>query len=313
MRNLLGTLILWLLWISYAKSQNLVPNSSFEDTISCPTSISQFNKVQFWVNPTQASPDYFNACDPNPYNANVPYTAFGFQNARTGSGIAGFYTGGPCLSPSGAREYIQIAFTNTLTAGKEYYTSFYVNLSDWARFATSKIGAYISASAPTRSDMLNINATPQIENTQGFVTDTLNWTLISGTYTAQGGEKYITIGNFYDEINTDTLNMGLGSSGFSCHYYFIDDVSVIDVESLGISPEIEKALKVYPVPCSTLLNIETRLYGIGKLVDILGKEIKTFSVEGDQTVNVVDLLPGVYFLHLNTEKGNFTRKIIVQR
>ena len=136
--------------------------------------------------------------------------------------------------------------------------------------------------------------------------------LIQDTITSNGTEAYLTIGNFNVDSQSDTTYLGWFSSN-NIAYYYIDDVSVIDIASLGISPEIEMEFKVYPVPCTDFLNIETRLHGTGKLVDILGKEIKTFFIEGDQTVNVADLLPGVYFLHVNTGKGHFTRKIIVQR
>ncbi len=38
--------------------------------------------------------------------------------------------------------------------------------------------------------------TPQINETT-VITDTANWTLVSGLFIANGGEQYIIIGNFY--------------------------------------------------------------------------------------------------------------------
>ena len=41
-------------------AQNLVPNPSFEDYTSCPTSVAQITLATPWVTPTTGSPDYFN-------------------------------------------------------------------------------------------------------------------------------------------------------------------------------------------------------------------------------------------------------------
>ena len=62
------------------------------------------------------------------------------------------------------------------------------------------------------------------------ITDTLNWIKVSGIYIAQGGEKYITIGNFFDNAHTyeDTLN---AQSQYIEAYYYIDDVSVLEINS----------------------------------------------------------------------------------
>ena len=63
-------------------SQNLVPNSSFEDTVHCPTST---NQVFNWSNPTQCFPDYFNSCSVADGNAvHVPNNIWGNQNAHSG-------------------------------------------------------------------------------------------------------------------------------------------------------------------------------------------------------------------------------------
>jgi hypothetical protein len=289
-------------------SQNLVPNPSFEDTVNCPTAIGQLSMSKFWINPTQASPDYFNICSTANFDwAHVPDNGFGFQNARTGNAYGGFYTGGQCLSPSGLREYVQIALTSVLAPGSQYFVSFYVSRSNIMKYATSKIGAYISVVAPTRNDMLGINVAPQIENNLGFITDTLNWVQISGVYTAQGGEQYITIGNFYDEAGTDTLNMG---SGGNCHYYYIDDVSVID-STLGIESNLIGQLKIFPNPANSILNIEARLQDAQiKIYDVLGNELLCEMLSYKKQVDISDFRKGIYLLRLQEKGKIYTSKFV---
>jgi len=293
------------------KAQNLVSNPSFEDTISCPTSTSQLNKCLNWINPTQASPDYFNSCSTaNGGVAHIPDNGFGFQYAHAGNGYAGFYTGGPGNGANN-REYVQTALTTTLIAGKEYYVSFNVNLSNMARYAISKMGAYLSVIAPTRNDTKVINYTPQIKNSSGFITDTINWIQVSGYYSAQGGEQYLTIGNFYDDSVMDTLYINHGIYGFSAGYYYIDDVSVID-STMGIS-EIykENYVKVFPNPANDFLNVECKLPDAElKVFNILGNEVTQAKISYKGQIDISNLNKGVYFIRLQTESGIFTSRFI---
>jgi len=89
-------------------------------------------------------------------------------------------------------------------------------------------GAYFS---PTMvSDMSTIVNLPyqlQIESPAGVpISDEINWVKISGTYTAIGNETFITIGNFHPTSQTTSDSLG-GSWHWA--YYFIDDVSVIEI------------------------------------------------------------------------------------
>jgi hypothetical protein len=48
----------------------------------------------------------------------------------------------------------------------------------------------------------------------------------SWTYTAVGGERYFTIGNFYNNANTTIVNVGPSSLN-PYAYYYIDDISIV--------------------------------------------------------------------------------------
>jgi len=212
-------------------SQNLVLNPGFENFSTCPVGFSQFNGyIQNWVSPNTASPDCYNTCaNPNP--AGVPVNGNGYQPAHSGNGYAGIYT-----TPGSYREFIQVALSSTLIAEYKYTFSMYVNLHNKSDDATDDIGAYISATAPSSTDngFLNGNPSPQINNPSGnVITDTMNWTLITGQYTATGGEKFITIGHFHDDAHTtyQTVNTGSHLQG---SYYYIDDVSLVNSGALPV-------------------------------------------------------------------------------
>jgi hypothetical protein len=86
----------------------------------------------------------------------------------------------------------------------------------------------------------NVNyAIPQVLNFDNpIIGDTLNWSKVSAIITAQGGEKYITLGNFSDDAHTNkkiinsTVNSGTG--------YYLDDISVIPLDSYNLNADAGK-------------------------------------------------------------------------
>lgn len=82
-------------------------------------------------------------------------------------------------------------------------------------------------------------ANPQIVNYGNPVLgDTLNWIKVSGVFKATGGEKYLTLGNFkYDnETNTSQIQ----ANGSAKAGYYIDDVSVIPLDSFNLKANAGK-------------------------------------------------------------------------
>ena len=202
--------------------QNLVPNPGFESFDVCPTGFSEFTGyVSNWVDPTAANPDYMNACA-NPLPAGVPQNGVGYQQTHGGDGYAGAYFDGGGFYT----EYIQVQLTSPMIAGQTYGFEMYVVLHNKSEYATDDIGAYFSVAAPTSAGTgyFSGNPLPQIVNPPGnVITDTLNWQLISGTYTATGGEEYLTIGHFKPDSLTTFIQLPYGNLG---PYYYMDDISV---------------------------------------------------------------------------------------
>lgn len=210
---------------------NLVPNNGFELHTTCPGGFSQFNGyVSNWVSPNTASPDYMNSCA-NPLPAGVPQNGIGYQAPHSGNAYAGTYT----FSGTIYREFIQVQLTSPLTAGQEYLFSMYAVLHNKSHTAVDDLGAYFSVTAPNASTagMLSGSPQPQLSNPYGnVITDTLNWTLISGTYTATGGEQYLTLGHLKSDANTTYLSLPYGTVGA---YYYFDDISLTEINILPIT------------------------------------------------------------------------------
>jgi OOP family OmpA-OmpF porin len=292
-----------------SQAQNLVPNPSFEDTIKCPTNPGQLNRTALWISPTAASPDYFNSCDPTIYGMNIPYTGFGYQNSHSGNAMAGFYAFQKGIP--NYREYIQVKLTDTLQQNHKYYVSFRINLTNWSQYSLSSIGAYLSSNPISTGGSSVLNYTPQIQSNPLIqLSDTVNWMLIADTLISDGTEEYITIGNFKNDGQSDTVYLGWWSSN-NIAYYYIDDVSVIDVLDLGISEAANIGLRVFPNPASSTLSIEARLQDAeAKICDVLGNVLLSEKLNYKKQLNISQFPKGIYFLQLQEEGKNYTSKFV---
>ncbi|MGQ0828763.1 MAG: gliding motility-associated C-terminal domain-containing protein [Bacteroidota bacterium] len=230
MKQALTFLFCFLYFYKMYAQANLVPNPSFEDTINCPTNIGQINNCAAWYNPNTGSPDYFNSCAFVITDASVPTNAFGYQYPRTGNAYAGLYVYQDFMD---VREYIQVQLINALKEDSTYCVSFYVCLDNYSNTAITQIGLYFSNNSITKNDYYVFNVIPHIISpTSQFLDDTTNWVEVSSLYTAQGGESYITIGNFKTDANTDTISWDLNNPNcfpfcYPKSHYYIDDVSVL--------------------------------------------------------------------------------------
>lgn len=218
--------------INFVCSQNLVPNPSFELYNACPPSYSQIDYTGNWNQPTDhyGTSDFIHTCSSPVPSSAINY--FKVTNLFHGNGCAGLYT------YKNAREYIQTKLVTPMVANVNYRVSFRVKKATGSLFVScNRIGMYISAGPinGAKNSSALTSYVPQIEYTN-FITDTANWTLVSGIYKAVGGEDYITLGNFRDDLSSVSLG---GKEGLA--YYLIDSVIIeksITKAKFGISDSV---------------------------------------------------------------------------
>ena len=290
-------------------SQNLVPNPSFETYTLCPNANSQIESAVPWTAATAtSSTDYFNACSTN---FNVPYYQSGYQNAKTGNAYAALWF---FQSPD-YREYLQVQLTSPLIQNKTYYIEFFINLHDANIISPcNNIAANLSISRPFTSNFGELQSlTPHIMLPGNpLITDTLNWVKISGCYTAQGGEEYLTIGNFFDDAHTQ-INGQLPLMA----YYFIDDVSVIETTSNCLAGVNEQQMYSYlylsPNPSQGLAELHYQLFNDKDaeciITDMSGRIISSYRMPASQNKILIHegkLQSGIYFYSIR--QGNMVLK-----
>lgn len=290
----------------FTRGQNLVPNPSFELHSNCPSAGSQINYSNNWYNGNGASVDYFNSCATNS-SFSVPLNSWGTQIAHSGNAYAGLTPFGAIPGPS-AREYLQVQLTDSLIKDYIYCASFFVSLTDASNTAITEFGMYVSNIPTSSSNYLPLPFNPQIISpSSAYLSDQTNWMEITGTYIAQGGEKYIIIGNFKDDISTDTLHWGIFSP--VC-YYFIDDVSLTLCDSsASVKGYYENALvKIFPNPFThktTLQFDNSKKENCTLLVyNIHGQVVRTITkITKDQVeIERLNLVSGLYYYQLHTDK-----------
>jgi gliding motility-associated-like protein len=218
----------YVLLLFSANGQNLVRNPGMDSINNCPAFLGDIGACQYWFNPTQNSPDYFHLCQPGL----APNNFLGWQTPRSDSGYLGFAAF--LYYQLNAREYVSGSLTSPLEAGRKYCFTYYISLADSSNAAISNVGIYFSQNDPSiLLDTLggpNLGYMPYtpVYEPPRLQKDTSGWIEITGEFIAQGGEQFLTIGNFQPDITTtwDTVRPIPQFAGIQA-YYFIDDVSVV--------------------------------------------------------------------------------------
>ena len=320
---MLKIIIVFLLFFSvgFCNAQNLVPNNSFEIYDTCPNSAGKICNAVPWFQPrialgnvcNSSSSEAFNQCSSS-FQNDVPDNGVGYQYAKTGNGYAGavFYYG----STNNGREYIEVGLVDSFTQGKKYYVEFYVSLADQCNYAIDGLGAYFSKDSVLDSTTSGTNQllpyVPQVQNpANNFISDTMNWAKVSGSFIAAGGEKFMTIGNFLDSVNT---NVNIINGTWNAAYYYIDDVLVIDSGWVGINePQENNSIKIFPNPTNGIFTIKNDKIKSVEVINALGEKIYSTQITNNQiAIDISDKPKGIYFVRIKTEEGTVVKKIAVQ-
>ena len=81
--------------------------------------------------------------------------------------------------------------------------------------------------------------------------------MVLDSFTAVGNERFISIGNFRDGSNTDTLFVG--GAGWNAAYYYIDEIWVGLCDSMvGINDLVKDKINVsiYPNPADDFVTLQ---------------------------------------------------------
>ncbi|MEO8151372.1 MAG: T9SS type A sorting domain-containing protein [Bacteroidia bacterium] len=320
-------LLIFFLFCRICDAQNLVPNWNFEAYDTCPNSLNLLSNAIPWFPANSGTTDYFNSCFdsinglPWSPSVDVPVNGLGVQNAKSGNGYAGLLTYE--YNPN-TREYLEVKLDSVLVQGLTYYVTFFISRSDSCIWAVDNLSAYFSVDSALGVGWSPLPFTPQVSNNAGnFLTDRINWTRIEGSFVAQGGERFITIGNFNDDANTDTLSVPGGNptpQGFRHSYYYVDDVCVSSdsltcYSTVGINDlENKDDLILFPNPFTDRINITVKRNEIVEvsLYDVTSRGIFNQSFTNSTSINTEQLAKGIYLYEVRNKSGVISKGKVVK-
>lgn len=243
-KKAVNTLALLFAGLSYGYSQNLVTNPGIEAKCIA-TGYGQIIKTETWSNANGGTVDLFDKeklkkCHkPNA----IPENYMGYQptsiSGQNYAGIIAYYDDGSNNRTDSANnailglkdgykqysEYLQGEFAEPMVAGKTYQVSFKVNLANKSGRAVSCLGALLTANKVEQKSNSFLTQTPQFISHR-IISDTSNWITMYGAYIAEGGEKFITIGCFKDEVFMAEKIVGPSQIDSRKAYYYIADVAI---------------------------------------------------------------------------------------
>jgi hypothetical protein len=242
MKTLLALLLL--IGMKLKAQENLVRNSGFDEHVGVTEGLGVFylhNNETPWYCPhwfaLPADPllnSLFNVIFLNPKHPGAPNYSTGLlsNTVRPRSDSSAFfgYFGGSTMQGSNENHYHYICsiLKQPLKKDHIYYVEYFA-LSIYEG-AISNIDLLFTHNEPGyqrfEDGIWYYPANPQIKNPiDRFISDTINWTRICGFYKAEGGELYITIGNFFDPENTPNKNINEAFAN-----YLIDDITITEIQ-----------------------------------------------------------------------------------
>lgn len=200
--------------------KNLVPNGSFENFRKKSGNIKNAIPWQ-----QIASVDYYQEPLSNDTTAQ--------KGARTGSCYAGL------RFQKKYKEFLQVKLAEPLHRGTIYEYEMYVRLAFWSNASLKSFGAlFTKMGYKSKADAVKTAMIDSVSKKSSFING-YRWFKISGKYQADGGEKYLTIGNFAPNVKKDMVRMNVFKLGFKEAYYFVDDIKLVKAKEVVEKVKVE--------------------------------------------------------------------------
>ncbi len=260
-------------------AQNLVSNGSFEDKRGSKYSIKPWrltNTVDLFYHDGERF---------RPKGTE----RFELPEPRTGQAYAGIR-----VHPK-YREFLQIRLNSRLEDGKLYLFEMYISYCEESPYMLRTIGASIHLRKPAYTIPLNVfRYEPQIllTNKKGIRQEVgKTWTKVRGIYRAKGGEKYLSIGNFSTKAFRGRLKKTtwyLPPFTGIYAYYFIDDISLVEVNDEGIPLYMADSVSEADALDSLTLANDSNFYATPDSIEFnIEEENYVYTIENDSNKRVV--------------------------
>lgn len=263
-----------------------------------------------WQTPTSIIVPHYLQCNARGGSQNIDIR--GRYIPRSGGGYIGEFI---VYGPGPGRSYVQGELLQPLQAGCTYRVTFYARLlgsrplSDNAirtPLASDGLQAFLSAQRISCASQCNLEGYPaQVGQPAGvLLADTTQYVPVTGTFVAQGGEQYITIGNFRSDAATSTRRLGSRVEPVPTpSRYALDDVSVVAVPPDGLSLALPAEQWLGNCGAST-----------GRAVLAAGPGFTAYRWSTGETTRAIAVAqPGVYWVEGDFGCGTIRDSVTVRR
>lgn len=215
------------------EDDNLVPNPSFEQVDGKVRRLGGIESANDWTSPTGAQADIF-ISKMDGEDTGVPNNVYGKENAADGGNYAGFIAFS--YNDKEDRTYLSVKLSEPLRKGIKYCVKFKISLAEASSYASNNIAVNLSKRKFNYDEPRTIIDKAHIQDVDNKIFNArFNWDEICGTFDAEGGEKFLTIGNFKSNGETEYERMRkdpkMRIRQIYSAYYYVDDVSVRIVEN----------------------------------------------------------------------------------
>jgi len=254
MVNNLVSLFFLVLMSSYAdrlNAQNIVRNPGFEENTGCPGASVFLTNTKHWssVQNHQGTPDLFwKDCA---YNGIGKNRMAPNQLPKAGEGFIGLFCAGDDL-----REYCTTELSEAMKAGEIYAVEFWVRPAAGYGTGINSFSAHFSQDAIVgQGNLRSLPLEPHITNLEDrMLNDTSKWVSISGEYTAIGGEKYLTLGNFRNDGSTKREVFNNACIRPDRSYILLDEVTVVKVSDVQEVTPVDTSIVVPVISINTKIR-----------------------------------------------------------
>ncbi len=230
MKQIYIFLILFISIGVYAQDDNLLENGGFESTKGKSKGLGNIEVSEGWFSPTSSKADLFSIESKIP-ELLTSGNKFGKEDPKNGdkyAGIVAFSYGDKVQ-----RSYISAQMKYPMQKGMKYCVSMNVSLSELSKYASNQLAFQFTSKALQQDKGAIIGPSHVLHPQKKVISATYGWEKICGTFIAEGGEKFVTIGNF--STNDATRNEKTGKNNYKgapviAAYYFIDDIQIKPID-----------------------------------------------------------------------------------
>lgn len=209
----------------------MIENGSFEQLEGKIKKAGSIEVAVDWMSPTKTPADLFATRVKTGFS--VPNNPYGREEAHEGENYAGITTFS--YGDKVPRTYLSTKLNTPMRKGLKYAVKFYVCLSEGSKYASNNVAANFSKKQWSINENKSIIGESSVLDVENVIFNAMfGWDQVCGVYTAKGGEKFLTLGNFSTNSNTKNERMKkpkkFSGKQVVSSYYYIDNISVTLIE-----------------------------------------------------------------------------------